>query len=470
MKKSILMMAAVVVLACVCDVQAWSDGFETYLDGLLTSAPWDEGSPGGGQVVTDGAGYTGKGLVGSGLGNIWRAADTDPSANVLSARLYSAPQNFSRYYFGFHTEAITDGYNFPGSDAVVIYMMWHTDGGFLSFESYDFDAGVFQGIDTEWTGQSIGLLSNTWYDVRMTLNGDDTVSGEYKLTTSDTWIPIGDGLVDVVDTVNFAPNFVGVAGQELGRIDDLVNGPPTVVPIQVDSAITEDTTLYSHVSLPILDMNMGAYQASDTHTHFVLGYDARSASSLDQARPILKADDILADLSNVGVTAIDSATLHLFRVADETASKTVTAYRVTTGGWVEGTKAWEPEDGSTSWNSVRHNELLWNTPGGDYDPTPLGTLTTTIGDPAHTEYTVEITDAAKHWMNYPAENYGVLLITTFTSDDSTRWFAASEDTIDDSAYVPFVRVIGAAPLPSSVVLLICGLVGVLLPWARRKRK
>ena len=229
MKKSIVMMAVVVVLACACDVRAWSEDFEAYPNGLLTAAPWDEGNPavGGGQVVTSGAGYTGKGLVGSGLGNIWRAADTDPTANVLTARLYSADANFSRYYFGFHTEAITDGAGFPGSDAVVIYMMWHTDGGWLSFESSDFTAGVFQANDTEWTGQSIGLPSNTWFDVRMTLNGDDTVSGEYKLTTSDTWIPIGDGSVNILDPAEFAPNFVGVAGQESGRVDDIVNGPPT---------------------------------------------------------------------------------------------------------------------------------------------------------------------------------------------------------------------------------------------------
>ena len=466
MKKSIVMMAVVVVLACACDVRAWSDGFETYPDGLLTAAPWNEGNPadGVGQVVTTGAGMCGKAMVGNSLGHVWRAAD--PTANVLTARLYSEPVDFSRYYVGFYTEPIRDG-AWAGSDAVIIYMAWHTDGGWLCLESYDAEGGTIVSSDAACTGQAIGLLPNTWYDVRLTLNGDDTASGEYKLTTSDTWLPIGDGSVDILDVANFAPNFVDIAGQSSGRIDDIVNGPPTPGPGYVDSFITEDTTLYFHQSTPLLDANMGAYTANDGDVHAVVGYDGRIASSLDQVRPIMKADDIVADIGCDGMGAIGSAKLHLFRVADEIGSRTLTAYRVTTGGWVEGDKVWEPQDGSTSWNSVRHNELLWTTAGGDYDPTPLGTFTTTDGDPTHTEYTVDITGAVRYWRANPAENYGVLLIQTLTINDATRWFAASEDTIDGGIYVPFIRVV---PLPSCAVLLVCGLVGILLPCAWRKRK
>lgn len=202
----------------------WIEDFESYPDGLLASAPWDEGTPGPAQDVISDAGFTGKGLVGNSLSHIWRAAD--PGANVLTARLYSETGvDFSRYYVGFHTEP-TQADGFPNNDSVIIYLSSHSGGAFLSFESYNYDAGVFVAADSTWSGQS-GILEETWYDVRMTVNTDATVSGEYKLTTSDTWIPIGDGVIDIMDPDNFAPNFVGISGQNSGRIDDIgVNGVP----------------------------------------------------------------------------------------------------------------------------------------------------------------------------------------------------------------------------------------------------
>ena len=197
---------------------AWVEDFESYADGYLASAPWDEGTPGPDQGVISDAGFTGKGLVGNGLSHIWCA--TDPGAYVLTARLYSEPGvDFSRYYVGFHTEP-SQASGFPDNDSVIIYLSSHADGAFMSFESYNYDAGVFVSASSEWTGQA-GILDDTWYDVRMTVNTDDTVSGEYKLTTSEDWIPIGDGVVDVLDPANFAPNYVGVAGQNSGRIDDI---------------------------------------------------------------------------------------------------------------------------------------------------------------------------------------------------------------------------------------------------------
>ena len=206
-------------------VWAWSDGFETYQDGLLAVSPWNEGDPGdgAGQVVTSGVGFEGKAMVGTGLGHVWRAAHPDA---VLTARLYSELADYSRYYVGFHTETSRDNHGFPDNDAVVIYLAYHSDGAWLSFESYNYDAGTYVSHAATYTGQDAGILGATWYDVRITLNNDDTVSGEYKLTTSDTWLPIGDGLLPIMDPANFAPNFVGIAGQNSGRVDDIVNGIP----------------------------------------------------------------------------------------------------------------------------------------------------------------------------------------------------------------------------------------------------
>ena len=222
---TLLMLIAILGILSSTVQAAWIEDFESYADGELTSAPWDEGTPGPLNIVTSDAGFTGKGLVGDGLKHIWRAAD--PGANMITARLYSvAGYNFSRYYVGFHTEASqADGY--PNSDSVIIYLSSHSGGPYISFESYDYDDGVFVSAYSPWAGQTEGILENTWYDVRMTLNNDDTVSGEYKLTTSDTWLPIGSGVVDIMDPENFAPNYVGLSGQNFGRIDDIcVNGVP----------------------------------------------------------------------------------------------------------------------------------------------------------------------------------------------------------------------------------------------------
>ena len=59
------------------------------------------------------------------------------------------------------------------------------------------------------------------------------------------------------------------------------------------------------------------------------------------------------------------------------------------------------EDDAASWISIVHDEVPWNTPGGDYDATELGSFSTTIADATHMEYTVAVTDAVKHWVDKP---------------------------------------------------------------------
>ena len=109
----------------------------------------------------------------------------------------------------------------------------------------------------------------------------------------------------------------------------------------VNIAISQDTSLYSHNAAEILDMNMGAYTSNANGvTHPVLGFDRRDASTRDHVNAILEASSIVSDLANAGVSSgsqIASADLHLFRVQDESFDRTGRAFRVTTGGWVEGT-------------------------------------------------------------------------------------------------------------------------------------
>jgi len=216
----------------------WTEDFESYPNGLLTSAPWNEGVPEAVNATEISAdGYTGNGLVNTGqVGAIWRAA---PNSGVtqLTARLYSdnaTYESFSRYYVGLHTQPIADGGGHAESDYVTIYLSSYQNDNFFSLEYSDFEdvggvqtfqspAGVYDRADD--TGTGVGILGDTWYDVRLTLNGDNTVTGEYKLTTEPTvWTEIGDG-IEIGDPSGFSPNYVGVRGENAGRIDDIsVNG------------------------------------------------------------------------------------------------------------------------------------------------------------------------------------------------------------------------------------------------------
>ena len=50
--------------------------------------------------------------------------------------------------------------------------------------------------------------------------------------------------------------------------------------------------------------NFGGYTASDADgEHYVVGFDNREGSTHDNARPILKAGNIVADLTAAGVTS-----------------------------------------------------------------------------------------------------------------------------------------------------------------------
>jgi hypothetical protein len=239
-----LFTGAVVVLLSGNAQAQWTEDFESYPAGLLTSAPWDEGSAaalGPNQIVTAGAGYLGsQGLVAVGdnfgsLGNAWRAA---PASGVteLTARLYSdnaLSSGNSRYYIGFWNSATADGGHHADDDYVAIYMTSNAGGNFFSFETSNFDGpgGAFiapippdDRADLEG-----GLVNDTWYDVRLTLNVDDTATGEYRVSTvgdNGDWNEIEDG-IDIVDTVGFSPNFVGFRGGFNARLDDItVNGVP----------------------------------------------------------------------------------------------------------------------------------------------------------------------------------------------------------------------------------------------------
>ena len=213
----------------------WTENFESYTAGSVLPSPWDEGDSGalGANVVTAGAGYLGgQGMVfgDNPPGNAWRLA---PNSGVtqLTARLYSdSSESYpSRYYVGFHTDPTVGGDTFPNNDGVYLYLAHHPEGGFISFENPNYDnqdPRQFVSQGTAFSGQNVGIAGDTWYDVRITLNGDDTATAEYKEASSPTWLTVGaTGIAAIGDPVNFAPNYVSIRGERGARIDDItVNG------------------------------------------------------------------------------------------------------------------------------------------------------------------------------------------------------------------------------------------------------
>ena len=110
---------------------------------------------------------------------------------------------------------------------------------FFSLEYFDYESGSFvsppAGDDRADDNSSLsGVISDdTWYDVRLTLNTNNTATGEYRVSAlgdSGAWTLIGDGsggadgdgTVDISDPGGFSPNFVGTRGYFNARIDDIV--------------------------------------------------------------------------------------------------------------------------------------------------------------------------------------------------------------------------------------------------------
>jgi len=61
------------------------------------------------------------------------------------------------------------------------------------------------------------LPANTWFDVRLTLGQNATVTLEYKHVEMSDWIAVG--ALPVHDS--FRPNYVAISAMRRGRVDDV---------------------------------------------------------------------------------------------------------------------------------------------------------------------------------------------------------------------------------------------------------
>ena len=66
--------------------------------------------------------------------------------------------------------------------------------------------------------KTLGLLPDTWYDIRMNIDGT-TVTGEYKLASSGTWLSVAGG-ASVTLASGFDDAYVGMhaAGAQLDDV------------------------------------------------------------------------------------------------------------------------------------------------------------------------------------------------------------------------------------------------------------
>lgn len=113
--------------------------------------------------------------------------------------------------------------------------------------------------------------------------------------------------------------------------------------------------------------------------------------------------------------SVDSAKLSLYCYSlNGSGPVTINAYRVT-NSWREGTggTTWTGDANSSSIDGVTWNERWygtnWNSAGGDYDPTAVGTTTLSAQG---TWIELDITDVVQDWLDGTHDNYGLLLMTT----------------------------------------------------------
>ena len=119
-------------------------------------------------------------------------------------------------------------------------------------------------------------------------------------------------------------------------------------------------------------------------------------------------------------TVLQNAVLRVYVETNNLVSDaTLSAWRLTEG-WAES---------QVSWNE-RGTGVPWTSPGGSYS-VPAGTSGVVGVGVAHTWYELDITPLVQQWVDFPAQNFGVLLSIDQITDLQLR-------SLDDSggAYTP----------------------------------
>jgi hypothetical protein len=160
-----------------------------------------------------------------------------------------------------------------------------------------------------------------------------------------------------------------------------------------------------------------------TDSHLRIG-----ATSQGRSRSLLRFD-----LSELGVSStISSATLSLWNEAPSPAGASVGVHRVVRP-WFEGAQGGAcVDDGGSTWleaegESTRASGIEWDSPGGDFQATPVAVVASPSGSPRWEHF--DVTQLVGDWVDDETSNHGLLLKTTtedsgnpnsltYTSDDS----------------------------------------------------
>jgi MYXO-CTERM domain-containing protein len=144
----------------------------------------------------------------------------------------------------------------------------------------------------------------------------------------------------------------------------------------------------------------------------------------------VEAVDILLTATNTGGTTSSTHTLYAL-----------------TRAWVEGQDTTGPNPAilGVTWNNANAaGPVPWTTPGGDYDPTPLGSITFPGSMTVGTQYTLSLNPTGvalvEQWRTGAAANHGFILMNT--AGNTSGYFFASitppANTTPSSALITYV--------------------------------
>jgi glucose/arabinose dehydrogenase len=190
------------------------------------------------------------------------------------------------------------------------------------------------------------------------------------------------------------------------------------------------------------DNNAGA------HTEVAIGRDGQA---LDGRRHGLFQFDLTAIPAGSTVT---SAIFQLSAIGIPTigdVDSTFSLHRLT-ASWVEGTKVGTSgapaATGEVTWNSREHALLAWTTPGGDFDVT-ASAATFVSGVNSYQWTGTSLTANVQLWVNNPAQNNGVLLMSDSEATAKTaKRFGSREG---GQAAVLVVGYVPASPLSPATI-------------------
>ena len=163
------------------------------------------------------------GAQGPGGGWSWGHAfrpivDTPHIGDALVARVFlPANINYESVMLALTTEK-TPGASgqFAGGAKAVVHIASGPDKGFAKVSVRTADPSD-KGLGSVSAAPHPFLPANAWYDVRLILGENRTVTLEYKHVKMSYWLPVG--ALAVHD--DFRPNYVAIATMRGGRVDDV---------------------------------------------------------------------------------------------------------------------------------------------------------------------------------------------------------------------------------------------------------